>query len=185
LNPSKSTERKQPQTPGTVEETPLQHDVAPLPAPIRAGSDSEAQHLAVADDRRPCGTEGPSCRENSLRTTCPAQLGEPAIYHPVSPMHEGSCHLRPRRYGPPLHQNFGPVLTLAQIYRSDDPSFTESLADYTRCRGDERFGGWQTYSLQRSYGFIRCCCHLHVAKMYSTRDGAGETRVVFEWPARR
>ena len=114
------------------------------PAPIRSGSDSEAQHLAVVDDRRPCGTEGPSCRENSLRTTRPAQLGESAIYHPVGPMLEGFCHPRPRRYGPPCIKNRGPVLTLAPICGSDNPSFTKSMAEYTRYRDDDRFGGWQT-----------------------------------------
>ena len=72
-------------------------------------------------------------------------------------------------------------MTHTRIYHSDDPVFAEALAGYVRLRNDDRIGGWESY-LQRSDDFIRFCCHLHIAEMLSARGGAGQTRVVCEWP---
>ena len=68
-----------------------------------------------------------------------------------------------------------------RIYSGNDSEFTEALASYYHFRDDARFGGWQNY-LQRSDDFIRFCCHMHISEMLSARGGAGETRVVWQWP---
>ena len=70
------------------------------------------------------------------------------------------------------------------IYNGNSADFTDALASYYFFRDEARFGGWEGY-LQRSDDFIRFCCHLHISEMLSARGGAGETRVVWRWPARR
>lgn len=77
-----------------------------------------------------------------------------------------------------------PVLTHTAIYNGNSADFTEALASYYYFQDEARFGGWQSY-MQRSDDFIRFCCHLHIAEMLTARGGAGETRVVWRWPARR
>lgn len=77
-----------------------------------------------------------------------------------------------------------PVVRHTRAYNGHDPEFTRALADYYVFRDDARFGGWQTY-LERSDDFVRFCCHQHVAETLAGRGGAGETRVVWRWPAIR
>jgi hypothetical protein len=81
----------------------------------------------------------------------------------------------------PCCPHAGPVMTHTRIYSGNDSEFTEALASYYHFRDDARFGGWQNY-LQRSDDFIRFCCHMHISEMLSARGGAGETRVVWQWP---
>ena len=90
-----------------------------------------------------------------------------------------SCGVRP-----PCILNDGPVMTHTRIYHAEDPEFLEALENYVYFRHDESYSGGHTY-LQRSGDFIRFCCHLHIFEMLSARGGAGETRVVCEWPADR
>jgi hypothetical protein len=85
---------------------------------------------------------------------------------------------------PPCIPNNGPIMTHTRLYRGNDSEFTEALASYVNFRDDARFGGWQNY-LQRSDDFIRFCCHMHISEMLSARGGAGETRVVWQWPESR
>jgi hypothetical protein len=85
---------------------------------------------------------------------------------------------------PPCVPNNGPIMTHTRLYRGNDSEFTEALASYVQFRDDARFGGWQNY-LQRSDDFIRFCCHMHISEMLSARGGAGETRVVWQWPESR
>jgi len=85
---------------------------------------------------------------------------------------------------PPCEPSGEPVLVHTAIYNGQDGEFTEALASYYFFEDDARFGGWQSY-LQRSDDFIRFCCYLHISEMLSARGGAGETRVVWRWPASR
>jgi hypothetical protein len=85
---------------------------------------------------------------------------------------------------PPCIPNNGPIITHTRLYQGNDSEFTEALASYVNFREDARFGGWQNY-LQRSDDFIRFCCHMHISEMLSARGGAGETRVVWQWPDSR
>jgi len=85
---------------------------------------------------------------------------------------------------PPGIPSGAPVIRHTRAYNGHDPEFTEALAKYYTFRDDARFGGWQTY-LERSDDFIRFCCHRHVEEMLAARGGAGETRVVWRWPAIR
>ena len=85
---------------------------------------------------------------------------------------------------PPCEPSGEPVLVHTAIYNGQDGEFAEALASYYFFEDDARFGGWQAY-LQRSDDFIRFCCHLHISEMLSARGGAGETRVVWRWPASR
>ena len=77
-----------------------------------------------------------------------------------------------------------PVMRHTRTFNGHDPDFTEALANYYYFRDDARFGGWQSY-LERSEDFIRFCCHLHIWEMLGARGGAGESRVVWRWPAVR
>jgi hypothetical protein len=74
-----------------------------------------------------------------------------------------------------------PVLRHTRTYNGHDTHLAEALRTYYAFREDERAGGWESY-LQRSDDYIRFCCHLHIAEMLSARGGAGETRVVWQWP---
>jgi hypothetical protein len=85
---------------------------------------------------------------------------------------------------PPCVPNNGPIMTHTRLYQGNDSEFTEALASYVNFRDEARFGGWQDY-LKRSDDFIRFCCHMHSSEMLSARGGAGETRVVWQWPESR
>ena len=85
---------------------------------------------------------------------------------------------------PPCVESEEPVLVHTATYSGADPRVTAALQTYAFFRDDARAGGWQSY-LQRSDDFIRFCCHLHIAEMLTARGGAGETRVVWRWPAGR
>jgi hypothetical protein len=85
---------------------------------------------------------------------------------------------------PPCVPNNGPIMTHTRLYQGNDSEFTEALASYVNFRDEARFGGWQDY-LKRSDDFIRFCCHMHISEMLSARGGAGETRVVWQWPESR
>jgi len=80
--------------------------------------------------------------------------------------------------------NDAPVIRHTQIYNGHDMEFTEALSSYYFFQDDARDVGWQGY-LQRSDDFVRFCCHMHISEMLSARGGAGETRVVWRWPAVR
>lgn len=90
----------------------------------------------------------------------------------------------PDSHPPTCWPSEAPVLRHTQTYNGHDAEFTEALAAYYYFRDDARFGGWQGY-LQRSDDFIRFCCHMHISEMLSARGGAGETRVVWQWPTIR
>src|SRR5690606_25033073 len=77
-----------------------------------------------------------------------------------------------------------PVVRHTRIYNGHDAELTAALDSYVYFRDDARFGGWQSY-LERSDDFIRFCCHLHISEMLTARGGAGESRVVWRWPASR
>jgi hypothetical protein len=77
-----------------------------------------------------------------------------------------------------------PVLEHTKTYNGQDAEFTAALASFVSFQDDARFGGWQNY-LQRSDDFIRFCCRMHIYELLSARGGAGESRVVWRWPAGR
>jgi hypothetical protein len=132
------------------------------PAPIRSGSDSETPHRAVADDSRPCGTAGPFMSGKFVANDMPCTIGRAGNLPSGWPDARGFLPPAPSPVRPPCIKNRGPVLTLAPIFRSDNPSFTESMAEYTRYRDDDRFGRWQTYfATERRFhslllSFARC-----------------------------
>jgi hypothetical protein len=113
------------------------------------------------------GTTGPVVAGGALPPNWPDERG----FIPPGPS--------PMR--PPCIPNNGPIITHTRLYQGNDSEFTEALSSYVNFREDARFGGWQNY-LQRSDDFIRFCCHLHISEMLSARGGAGETRVVWQWP---
>jgi hypothetical protein len=100
---------------------------------------------------------------------------------PNWPDERGFIPSGPSPVRPPCIPNNGPIMTHTRLYQGNDSEFTEALASYVNFRDDARFGGWQNY-LQRSDDFIRFCCHLHISEMLAARGGAGETRVVWQWP---
>jgi len=85
---------------------------------------------------------------------------------------------------PPPNPQREPVFRQMRQYDASDAEFTTALKNYHHFRDDARAGGWQAY-LQRKEDFIRFCCHLHIVEMLAARGGAGETRVVWEWPSDR
>jgi len=90
----------------------------------------------------------------------------------------------PARRPPVCWPSDAPVLKHTRTYNGHDGEFTTALESYFAFRDDGRFDGWQGY-LQRSDEFIRFCCHMHVWEMLTARGGAGQTRVVWRWPAIR
>jgi hypothetical protein len=78
----------------------------------------------------------------------------------------------------------GSVMSHTRIYRGDDRTLTEALANYFYLQNDARGGGWQSY-LQRSDDFIRFSCHMHITEMLTARGGGGQTRVVWRWSENR
>ena len=112
-------------------------------------------------------------------TTGPIAAG--GALPPNWPDERGFIPPGPSPVRPPCIPNNGPIITHTRLYQGNDSEFTEALTSYVNFRDDARFGGWQNY-LQRSDDFIRFCCHLHVSEMLSARGGAGETRVVWQWP---
>ena len=88
----------------------------------------------------------------------------------------GPCATRPE-----CNPHDGPVMAHTRIFRGTDPDFTSALASHFNFRDDARFGGWQAY-LQRSDDFIDFSCRMHIHEMLAARGGAGETRVVWQWP---
>ncbi|MCP4885796.1 MAG: hypothetical protein GY904_04185 [Planctomycetaceae bacterium] len=77
-----------------------------------------------------------------------------------------------------------PVLTHTEIYRGDDPYFTNRLANHIETGDDARPGGWQGY-LRRSNDFIRFCCHLHITEMLESRGGSDQRDLILRWPLSR
>ena len=110
----------------------------------------------------------------------PPQVGLP----PNWPDPRGFIPPPPNSRPPACVPSTAPVLSHTRTYNGHDSEFTEALSSYYYFRDDARFGGWQGY-LQRSDDFIRFCCHMHISEMLSARGGAGETRVVWRWPAIR
>ncbi len=108
-------------------------------------------------------------------------FGPPGPLPPGWPDERGFIPPPPSPVRPPCCPQNGPVMTHTRIYSGNDSEFTEALASYYHFRDDARFGGWQNY-LQRTDDFIRFCCHMHISEMLSARGGAGETRVVWQWP---
>jgi hypothetical protein len=177
---------------------PLDVPAEPLPPPT--SDDEESAHgnattayeeviarAKVAGSAVSTTGERP-CAPGISQTTGPIDMGGAippnGTLPPDWPDERGFIPPAPSPVRPPCVVNSGPVMTHTRIYHGNDPQFTEALAGYVHFRDEQRFGGWQTY-LQRSEDFIRFCCHLHISEMLSARGGAGETRVVCEWPASR
>jgi hypothetical protein len=104
----------------------------------------------------------------------PADWPDPRGFTPLSPSTSRPAPL----------PTVEPVLRHSKTYNGHDADVTEALSTYVYFRDDARFGGWQSY-LQRSDDYIRFCCYMNIAEMLTARGGAGETRVVWRWPARR
>jgi hypothetical protein len=124
--------------------------------------------------------DGPTATTPQHPAVDPASATGP----PPWPDARGFIPLPPSPSPPPGIPSDAPVMRYTRAYNGHDPEFTQALAKYYTFRDDARFGGWQTY-LERSDDFIRFCCHQHIAEMLSARGGAGETRVVWRWPAIR
>lgn len=137
----------------------------------------EIQLLAQA---APGGTAAPSA------PAAPGAADDPRIAEAPAPWPDarGFIPSPPGAAPPPPWPSSAPVLAHTRTYNGHDAEFTASLSKYHMMRDDARFGGWQPY-LERSDDFIRFCCHRHVAEMLALRGGAGETRVVWRWPAIR
>jgi hypothetical protein len=153
------------------------YQAPPWPVPVEpaAPSDDEGQevtYLAPATDDAgdAGGARAPS------RTA--------AHQAPAWPDPRGLSPSPPFAGVPPCVESEEPVLVHTATYSGADPRVTAALQTYAFFRDDARAGGWQSY-LQRSDDFIRFCCHLHIAEMLTARGGAGETRVVWRWPAGR
>lgn len=141
-----------------------------------------------------------------LKTQTPAASAQPGIEPPLAPgdssspaeaayAGEGGLPLdwpNPRGFIPPPPQPARPplvaqpeaIITHTRLYDGHSDELTERLAHYYYFRDDARFGGWQAY-LQRPEDFLRFCCHLHVTETLAARGGAGESRVVWQWPLSR
>jgi hypothetical protein len=166
----------------------------PLPrAPQRPKRLPAAQEGEAAPDgnRGARGGRKDGAVEQAAYDTATATTAQQAAVDPARatgpppwPDARGFIPLPPGPCPPPGMPSEAPVIRYTQAYNGHDPEFTEALAKYYMFRDDARFGGWQTY-LERSDDFIRFCCHQHVAETLASRGGAGETRVVWRWPAIR
>lgn len=156
-------------------QTPLyQVPLLPAPQPTAESSDEgqEVAHLAPVADGADVAHDPP------------ATPGTPGAASAVWPDARGFAPPPPCSSTPAAAQSEEPVLMHTATYSGNDPRVTTALQTYVFFRDDARAGGWQSY-LQRSDDFIRFCCHLHIAEMLTARGGAGETRVVWRWPAGR
>ncbi len=113
-----------------------------------------------------------------------ASLAAGATKPPGWPDARGFVPKPPSPVRPPPNPQPKPVMSQMRQYDASDVEFTTALKNYHHFRDDARAGDWQAY-LQRSEDFIGFCCHLHIAEMLTSRGGAGETRVVWEWPTNR
>jgi hypothetical protein len=116
----------------------------------------------------------------------PGSIADPRVAADAPPWPDarGFIPPPPSPLPPPSWPSEAPVIRHTRTYNGHDTDFTEALHKYYMFRDDARFGGWQTY-LERSEDFIRFCCHKHVEETLAARGGAGETRVVWRWPAIR
>ncbi len=169
----------------------------PLPLPPRPGARPPSTGPSVKDPGASPGASRPGQEIQLLAgdtgsatapgtTTAPKAIDDPRVAEPpaVWPDARGFIPPPPRPAPPPPWPTTSPVLTHTRAYNGQDAEFTEALGKYYMMRDDARLGGWQTY-LERSDDFIRFCCHRHVEEMLASRGGAGETRVVWRWPAIR
>lgn len=167
---------------------PAKSDSESLPAlpPVdgETTGDTDDGNFTVGYDEPIAGTPTAGISETIVADGMPGAIGPSDMLPPDWPDERGFIPAPPSPVRPVCVVNYGPVLTHTQIYHGDASQFTEALAGYAHSRNDDRFSGWETY-LQRSDAFIRFCCHLHIAEMLSARGGAGETRVVCEWPSDR
>ncbi len=90
----------------------------------------------------------------------------------------------PQPTPPPLNPQTEPIITHTRLYQGNDAYFTERLTNYVENNDDARTGGWQNY-LKRSNGFIRFCCHLHIAEMLESRGGRDQSDLILRWPISR
>jgi len=129
-------------------------------------------------------TQTPQCPETSKSASGEAAKTAADSPPPEWPDPRGFVPRPPTRTPPVCWPSESPVLKHTRTYNGHDSEFTTALASYFAFRDDGRFDGWQGY-LQRSDEFIRFCCHMHVWEMLTARGGAGQTRVVWRWPAIR
>ncbi len=153
--------------PGPVDEKPLPPNTGARP---ESPSKPHAKLASQEEIAVPPGATDTTAPGGPL----PADWPDPRGFVPPAP--------QPHR--PPLVPSCEPVLTHFRTYNGNDADFTAALQRYVYFRDEARFGGWQSY-LQRSDDFIRFCCYLNLSEMLSARGGAGETRVVWRWPANR
>jgi hypothetical protein len=139
-------------------------------SPRSGGSDSirSLQYTTTAGSTLAGGPHGAS------QPGFPANWPDPRGFIPPPP------HTQP----PTCWPSDTPVIRHTKTYNGNDPDVTEALSTFYFFRNDARSGGWQSY-LQRSDDFVRFCCHMHVSETLTARGGAGETRVVWRWPANR
>ena len=79
-------------------------------------------------------------------------------------------------------RNEGPIISLVQVYKSNDTDFMQALEDYDLLfRDDKRLSGKRTILTNRSE-FIAFCCRMHIWEIFSARGGAGPAqRVTRAW----
>jgi len=165
----------------------------PLAVPEGKASGAGDSPPVGVDGQQPTAP-GPQGGEGVLPLSHEAPLekrpeGNPTVYPvpgmpPDWPDPRGFIPPAPHRQPPTCWPSEAPVIRHTRTYNGHDTEFTQALNSYYAFRDDARFGGWQGY-LQRSDDFIRFCCHLHISEMLSARGGAGETRVVWQWPSIR
>lgn len=152
-----------------------QAPLLPVPQTPAPPSDEEGQEVAYT---------APDPGHTAYPGRSDAMPGTSAKAAPVWPDPRGFSPPPPCPGPPPCSESEEPVLVHTATYSGADPRVTAALQTYAYFRDDARVGGWQSY-LHRSDDFIRFCCHLHIAEMLTARGGAGETRVVWRWPAGR
>ena len=148
------------------------------PAGEFPASNAGVQHLKHESPAEKAAHAGAAIAVQTDQTTAPKVMLGPGgemlppgeLYHPA---------IDPSELAP-----MEPVIRHTKTYNGHDPQLTTALCNYYAFRDDGRFGGWQSY-LARSDDFVRFCCHLHVSEMLQSRGGAGETQVVWRWPANR
>jgi len=179
------------QTPTYPEMPPTPPAARTLPGDGGAESDEGLNRTKVAAFTQipPAAPPGSALSGQSLAGSATTLLPMPAAdpgpsFPPDWPDPRGLIPAPPSAERPCCRPTDEPVLSHTRMYAGNDTHFTEALASYYHFLDDARFGGWQSF-LERSDDFIRFCCHMHLWEMLSARGGAGETRVVWRWPAIR
>lgn len=114
----------------------------------------------------------------------PAGMDPPAGFPPDWPDSRGFLPEGPRKAPLQCQPSDKPILRHTRIFDGHNADFTAALDSYFFFQDDARFGGARSY-MQRKSDFVRFCCRMHIAEMLTARGGAGESRVVWRWPADR